>query len=83
MLTAVRGYYDGKHIVVDERDRAHLNLGDQLIITVLGGTDAPRTETLAEKRRRILAEEKYVRPSGSAADAIDRHIREQRDHDRI
>jgi len=35
MLTAVKGYYDGIQIVVDENDRKMLNIDDEVIITIL------------------------------------------------
>lgn len=35
MLTAMKGYYDGKQIVMDEADRQSLNIGDEVIITIL------------------------------------------------
>ena len=35
MLAAVKGYYDGTKIVVDERDRKTFNIGDEVIITIL------------------------------------------------
>ena len=86
MLTAIRGYYDGKQIVVDERDKAHLRSGDQVVVTVLPETVRPQDtpgETLAERRRRILAEGLYRHPSGRSAEEINRYIRELRGDDRI
>lgn len=35
MLAAVKGYYDGNKIVVDENDRGSLSVGDEVIITIL------------------------------------------------
>ena len=78
MQTAVHAYYDGKQVVVNEQDRLHLNAGDRLLITVLGGASVENLETLAERRLRILEEEKYVRPNGRTAAEIDRHIAEMR-----
>lgn len=83
MLTAIRGYYDGKQIVVDEQARKILNLGDQLLITILDKMAASRAETLAEKRRLLIDEKKYVRPSGRSAEEIDAYVRELRDSDRV
>ena len=35
MLAAVKGYYDGNHIIMDEDDRKNLRVGDEVIITIL------------------------------------------------
>ena len=35
MLAAVKGYYDGNQIIVDEEDRKNLSIGDEVIITIL------------------------------------------------
>ena len=35
MLSAVKGYYDGNQIVVDENDRKPLRIGDEVIMTIL------------------------------------------------
>lgn len=83
MLTAIKGYYDGKQIVVDEQARGKLKLGDQLVISVVDRMTVSRMETLSEKRRRLVDEKKYVRPTGRSAEEIDAYIRELRDSDRI
>ncbi len=83
MLTAIKAYYDGEQIVVDDQDRKNLNSGDHLIITILSETDAPHSEALAAKRRHLIDEKKYVRPTGRSAEEIDRYIKELRDEDRI
>ena len=85
MLTTVRGYYDGNQIVVDELDKAHLRSGNRVIITVLPETGAPREtqEERAERRRRILEEERYVHPTGRSAEERNRSIRELRGDERF
>lgn len=83
MLTAVKGYYDGTQIVIDENDRKTLNIGDEVIITILDKLSTPRKETRADKRSRIVDMEKYVISSGRSAEEIDNYIRELRDNDRI
>ena len=83
MLTAVQAYYDGKQVVVDEQDRAYLNAGDRLVITVLDNATSSVSSALAEKRLRMLEEERYVQPSGRSVEEIDRYIAELRDEDRI
>lgn len=83
MLAAVKGYYDGTQIVVDENDRKNLNIGDEVVITILDRLNTTRKETRADKRRRIVDLEKYVVPSGRSAEEIDNYIRELRDNDRF
>lgn len=82
MLAAVKGYYDGTKIVVDERDRKTFNIGDEVIITILDKISTTREETRAAKRRRIVDMEKYVIPSERGTEEIDNYIREMRE-DRI
>ncbi len=83
MLAAVKGYYDGTQIIVDENDRKTLNIGDEVIITILDRLNTPKKETRADKRRRIIDLEKYVVSSGRSEEEIDNYIRELRDDDRI
>jgi len=83
MLAAVKGYYDGTQIIVDENDRKTLNIGDEVIITILDRLNTPGKETRADRRRRIIDLEKYVVSSGRSAEEIDNYIRELRDDDRI
>lgn len=82
MLAAVKGYYDGVKIVVDEEERKNLNAGDEVIITILGKINSQKTETREEKRERIIDLDKYVMPTGRTAEEIDEYIREMRDNDR-
>ena len=83
MLTAVKGYYDGTQIVVDENDRKTLNIGDEVIITILDRINTTKEETRAEKRRKIVDLEKYVVSGGRSVEEIDNYIRELRDNDRF
>ncbi len=83
MLAAVKGYYDGKQIVVDENDRKSLNAGDEVIITILDRLNTTRKETRAEKRRSIVDLDKYVISTGRSVEEIDHYIRELRDNDRF
>lgn len=82
MLAAVKGYYDGTKIVVDERDRKTFNIGDEVIITILDKISTTREETRAAKRRRIVDMGKYVVPSVRNTEEINNYIREMRE-DRI
>ena len=83
MLAAVKGYYDGKQIIVDENDRKSLNVGDELIITILSGLDSTRKETRAERRSRILDSKKYVNSGKMTTMEIDEYIKEQRSDERF
>lgn len=83
MLAAVKGYYDGTQIIVDESDRKTLNIGDEVIITILDRLNTTRKETRADKRSRIVDLEKYVLPGGRSAEEVDNYIRELRDNDRF
>lgn len=83
MLAAVKGYYDGTQIVVDENDKKTLSIGDEVIITILDRTNTTREETRADKRRRIVDLEKYVVSGKRSTEEIDNYIRELRDGDRI
>lgn len=83
MLAAVRGYYDGNQIVVNDDDRKNLNVGDEVIITILDKIDRDKIETRAEKRRRLIDLGAFVMPSGRSVEEIDEYIREMRDNDRF
>lgn len=83
MLAAVKGYYDGTQIVLDENDRKSLNVGDEVIVTILDRLNTEGKETRADKRQRIIDMEKYVISTGRSAEEIDNYIREMRDDDRV
>lgn len=83
MLAAVKGFYDGNQIIVNEDDRKKLSVGDELIITILDKIARPKTETRAEKRRRLIESEAFVTSTGRTADEIDKYIKEMRSDDRF
>lgn len=83
MLAAVKGYYDGNQIIVNEDDRKNLNVGDELIITILDRISGQKVETREEKRRRLIESDAFVIPSGRTTEEIDEYIREMRDNDRF
>lgn len=83
MLAAVKGYYDGTQIVLDENDRKNLNVGDEVIVTILDRLSTEGKETRADKRQRIIDMEKYVISTGRSVEEIDNYIREMRDDDRV
>lgn len=83
MLAAVKGYYDGNQIVVNEDDRKNLNVGDEVIITILDRISGQKVETRAEKRRRLIESDAFVIPTGRATEEIDEYIKEMRDNDRF
>ncbi len=82
MLATVKGYYDGTQIILDENDRKSLNNGNEVIITILGKTDASK-QTRSAKRRNIVDMDKYVISTGRSAEDIDNYVRELRDNDRF
>lgn len=83
MLAAVKGYYDGTQIVVDEEDRKSLSTGDELIITILDRSDRRKTGTRAERRRHLIQSDAFVISSGRTAEEIDEYIKEMRENDRF
>lgn len=83
MLAAVKGYYDGNQIVVNEEDRKNLSVGDEVIITILDRINSQKIETRAEKRRRLIESDAFVISTGRTAEEVDEYIRELRDNDRI
>lgn len=83
MLAAVKGYYDGIQIVIDEKDRNNLNVGDEVVVTILGQVSMQKSETREEKRKRIIESDLYVIRSGRTVEEIDGYIRELRDNDRF
>ena len=83
MLAAVKGYYDGNQIVMNEDDRKNLRVGDEVIITILDKISKQKVETRAEKRRRLIESDAFVIPTGRTTEEIDGYIRELRDNDRF
>lgn len=79
MLAAVKGYYDGNKIVVDENDRENLSVGDEVIITILNKIGRRSAEVRAERRRRMIESDACVIPSGRTVEEIDGSMREMRD----
>ena len=79
MLAAVKGYYDGTQIVMDEEERKHFTIGDEVIITILDKANVQKTETRAEKRKRIIDSDAYVISTGRTAEEIDDYLKELRD----
>ena len=82
MLAAVKGYYDGKQIVLDENAQKSLHVGDEVVITILDKFSEMQKVTRAEKRRNIVDLDKYVVSTERSAEEIDHYIRELRDNDR-
>lgn len=83
MLTAVKGYYDGNQVIVDENDKQILSTGDRVVITIINRNLVRRSGTLADKRRRLIEEERFVHPSGRTVEEIDNYLKEIREDDRI
>lgn len=83
MLAAVKGYYDGTQIIVNEDDRKNLNTGDELIITILNEAGVERKEARADMRRGIIASKAYVTAKERTVEDIDNYIRGLRNDDRF
>lgn len=83
MLAAVKGYYDGNQIVMNEDDRKNLRVGDEVIITILDKITSERVETRTEKRRRLIDSDAFVISTGRTVEEIDEYIKEMRDNDRV
>ncbi len=83
MLAAVKGYYDGTQIIVDEDDRRNLSIGDELIITILNTGKRKKAETRIEKRRKLIDSGAFVTKTGRSAEEIDHYIKELRNDDRF
>lgn len=81
MLAAVKGYYDGTQIVMNEEDRKNLNKGDEVIITILDRIK--KADTMAEQRKKIIDSGAYVVPTGRTIEEIDNYIKELRANDRL
>ena len=79
MLAAVKGYYDGTQIVMDEEERKHFTIGDEVIITILDKANVQKAETRIEKRKRIIDSDAYVISTGRTAEEIDDYLKELRD----
>ena len=83
MLAAVKGYYDGNQIIVNDEDRKNFSIGDEVIITILDRISGQKVETRAEKRRRLIESDAFVISSGRTTEEIDEYIKEMRDNDRF
>ena len=83
MLAAVKGYYDGNQIVVNEDDRKTLNIGDEVVITIINRMVVTKEETRADKRKKMIDFDQFVIPSGRTVEEVDEYIRELRDNDRF
>lgn len=83
MLAALKGYYDGTKIVLSEDDRKNLNIGDEVIVTILDKISSQKGETRTEKRRRLIDSDAFVMHTGRTVEEIDQYIKEMRENDRI
>lgn len=76
MSAAIKGYYDGNQIVVNEDDRKKLSAGDEVVITILDRADKKKDETKVEKS--LIEWDSFAISSGRTAEEIDEYIRELR-----
>ena len=71
MLAAVKGYYDGTQIVMDEN--MNLEAGQEVIVTVLD---------MQKKARKEIDWDSFVIPSERGQD-VDGYMKEMRENDRL
>lgn len=71
MLAAVKGYYNGERIVIDED--VEMAKGQELIITILD---------MQEKHKDSIDWDSFVVPSERGSN-VDEYMREMRENDRI
>lgn len=83
MPAAVKGYYDGEQIIINENDRKKLKIGDEVIITILDQITIQRTSSRTQKRKQIIDSNAYIRPTGRSAEEIENYIKELRTDDRF
>lgn len=83
MLAAVKGYYDGEQIVINEDDRSNLNIGDEVIITVLDGGNMQEMKSRKGRRKQIIDSNAFVTPTGRSVEEIENYIKELRADDRF
>ena len=75
ILAAVRGYYDGTQIIVNEDDRKNLCIGDELVITISNNSKLQGLDAKTEERKRIIELGMYVKATGRTEKEIDNYIR--------
>ena len=73
MMSAVKGYYDGKQIVINEDVK--MSIGQEVIITIL---DMPR-----KKKKRIDLENYMGRGKKMFTQDAQDYVKELRDNDRL
>lgn len=83
MLATVKGYYDGTQIVMDEEERKHFTIGDEVIITILDRTSVQKGGTREERRKRIISSGAYVTSAGRTTEEMDNYLKEMRENDRF
>ena len=83
MLAAVKGYYDGNQIILNEDDRKNLNVGDEVLVTILGRINEQKVKIRAEKRKHFMESGAFVFTSGRTVKEIDGFIKEMRSDDRF
>ena len=83
MLAAVKGYYDGNQIILNEDDRKNLNVGDEVVVTILGRINEQKVKIRAEKRKHFMESGSFVFTSGRTVKEIDGFIKEMRSDDRF
>nr|WP_304970354.1 hypothetical protein [uncultured Schaedlerella sp.] len=73
MMSAVKGYYDGKQIVINEDVK--MSIGQEVIITIL--------DMLRKKKKRIDLEKYMGRGKKMFTQDAQDYVKELRDNDRL
>lgn len=79
MLAAIKGYYDGNQIIVREKDRKNLSVGDEVIITILDNAARQGPEKKVEKRTRFIETGVFAVSGARREEEIDQYLRELRE----
>lgn len=79
MLAAIKGYYDGTQIIVREKDRRNLNVGDEVIITILDNAGRHRTEEAVVRKTRFFETGAPAASGGRKKEEIDEYLKELRE----
>lgn len=75
MLAAVKGYYDGKQIVMNEEDRKQIITGQEVIVTLL---EYPTRQDILED----LENDRFVIPTERGKN-VDEYMKGMRENDRF
>ena len=81
MKTAIRGYYDGEKVVIENISKAGLCVGDELEIRVIEKNTVD--DEIINRRRDLIRSGKYVKATGRSTKEVDDYIKETRSEERF